>query len=103
MEARISISATLLVMVLVGCTSIHSDFKRAQSLNTISAYQSFLDAHPDSQYTNQARIRITELSRQQEEAERLRSAAKEQAAYAEAIRSDSLNNLQKWVFSFPSG
>jgi len=46
---------------MVGCATTKGDWKKAQSLNTVEAYQEFLRKHPKSEFTNEAKRNIMKL------------------------------------------
>ena len=54
----------LVVMVLVcmtGCSNVETDWKKAESENTIPAYEEFLKRHPEGSLADKTRLRIEEL------------------------------------------
>ena len=51
----------MMLCLLVGCSDLQ-DWHSAQRADTLEAYQSFVDGHPDSQYVAVAERRIVELT-----------------------------------------
>ncbi len=49
------------VLVVVGCSSVTSQYDKAVELDTAEAYRSFLRRHPGSQYEEVARHRLDDL------------------------------------------
>lgn len=50
----------LLVGLFVGCATVKGDWEKAQRLNTVEAYQRFLNKHPQSEFSNGAKRHIME-------------------------------------------
>jgi outer membrane protein assembly factor BamD (BamD/ComL family) len=57
----------LLIVIMFGCASIAHDWNRTSQVNTIESYQSFLNRHPESQFTNEAKNRLSLLKEKQAE------------------------------------
>ncbi|MBI3195447.1 MAG: HEAT repeat domain-containing protein [Ignavibacteriae bacterium] len=53
---------TILASLLNGCASSTSGWKEAQSINTLEAYQDFLDSNPSKEHADSARWKIDTLS-----------------------------------------
>ncbi len=51
----------LVVLFIVGCATMHSRWKDAESINTIAAYEEFLRQYPDGELADNARSKIEEL------------------------------------------
>lgn len=58
---RILILTVLVILVLTGCATIKGDWEKAKGLNTITAYQEFLQNHPQSEFSDDAKHRIEKL------------------------------------------
>ena len=50
------------LLFLVGCATPKKDWEKAQRLNTIEAYEEFLQKHPDSEFAYEAKHKIEELA-----------------------------------------
>lgn len=50
-----------LVIFIIGCATTRKHWETAQSIDTISGYEEFLNKHPKNKLTNLARTRIEEL------------------------------------------
>lgn len=50
-----------LLIFIVGCASVSSLYNKARELNTIEAYEEFIQKYPDSELANEAKKRIEEL------------------------------------------
>ncbi|MCU4137430.1 MAG: hypothetical protein MW689_001001 [Thermodesulfobacteria bacterium] len=50
------------MVVLVGCATPKKNWEKAQRLNTIEAYQEFLQKHPNSEFAYEAKRKIEELA-----------------------------------------
>jgi len=51
----------IIALVLAGCATTKGDWEKAQRLNTIEAYQEFIQKHPQSKLTREAKRRIQAL------------------------------------------
>lgn len=51
----------LVLLALTSCKHIESDWAEAQRTNTVRAFDSFIERHPNSSFTDQARQRIDAL------------------------------------------
>jgi hypothetical protein len=51
----------IIVVAMVGCTTIKGDWEKAQISNSISSYHYFLSKYPNSNYTPEAKDRIESL------------------------------------------
>ena len=49
------------LLFLVGCATPKKDWEKAQRLNTIEAYEEFLQKHPDSEFAYKAKRKIEEI------------------------------------------
>lgn len=83
--------AALLSMALIvaSCSSAQSDWAKATSDNTISAYQEFLAAHPKDQHANAAQTMILQLQ--------------DDNAWSEAKRSGTTAAYQIYLQQSPEG
>ena len=45
----------------MGCTTTNVDWEEAHNINTSKSYQIFLQKHPDSEYSEQARVKLESL------------------------------------------
>jgi len=52
----------VLIFFIVGCASIASRYSEVRGIDTIEAYEEFIQKYPDSEYANKARMQIDELS-----------------------------------------
>jgi len=55
----------LATLLLVGCSSTQSDWEQARTRDTVAAYRTFLDKHPNTAQAVQARNRIQALQDEQ--------------------------------------
>ena len=55
------VSLILSIVILVGCATIQEDWQKATQLNSVKAYEKFLQKYPQNELTNVARDRIEEL------------------------------------------
>ena len=51
----------LATLLLAGCDTPEHDWTRAKAVNTMAAYRSFVDAHPESDHAENARARLRAL------------------------------------------
>jgi hypothetical protein len=60
MNARHLLAALIagLVSIAFGCTTVNIDWEMANSIDTVDAYEEFLQKHPDSPYTEEAMKRV---------------------------------------------
>ena len=58
---RTGICLALLVLTLPGCSREQQDWHAAEVADTIGSYGQFVQRHPDSELTTQARTRIAQL------------------------------------------
>lgn len=64
MERQPYLSALVILFLLVlaaGCSTSEKDWQKAEKLNTIEAYEAFLQKHPQGQLADSARQEIEEL------------------------------------------
>ena len=61
---------TAVVLFLSGCASVSKDWNRATSEDNATAYEIFLQKHPDAEYANEAKAKIEELDWKQAQASR---------------------------------
>jgi hypothetical protein len=54
-----------LISLLFGCSTTKMDWEMARRINTTKAYQEFLAKHPDSEYTQQAQLKLEPMIYQQ--------------------------------------
>ncbi len=74
-KVHVYVLTAFLVAMLAGCATPRDEFLQARSVNTVSAYQHFIDAHPRGEYADQARTHLANLKQQQETKEKYRLAA----------------------------
>ena len=75
--------------LLVACSSAQSDWQRASASNTVAAYQTFLDNHPNTPQSVEARNRIRALEDQQ--------------AWAQAQQANTVQAYQDYMQRIPPG
>lgn len=67
MTRRIVLSFLLVTfLLLAGCASTRSDFDRVRERDTVEAYESFIQKHPESELTAEARRRLQVLIAERE-------------------------------------
>lgn len=86
--AVITVCLAFLVAV-AGCSSETKEWEKASELGTVSAYQAFLDKHPDGEFAEQARAVLMELQ----------EAADWDAAVAAGDTTRWLDFIEKWYDS----
>ena len=79
---RLAVQAVVLIALAVAAPSVamaseRSDFQKAQSVGTQSAYQDFLQKHPDSKFSPMARDRLARLEQERARADSASSAYRE--------------------------
>jgi len=87
------VAAGLLFPCLVGCATAKSDFARARRLDSVQAYDQFLQRYPTSEFSRTASERRKELLRLQ--AERARKQKEE--AYLTAAEAGDTREVQDWI------
>ena len=60
-----ALMAIACVCLLFACATTGRDWEKAQSTNTVSAYETFLGQHPESDYAGDAKNRIAGLKKEQ--------------------------------------
>lgn len=75
----------VLVLLIIGCATTATRWRETSRANTITAYENFLQNHPDSEWAPEARKCIDDL------------------AFAEAKRLDTVAALDSYRGRFPSG
>ena len=78
----------VLLCLLAGCSDLQ-DWRSAQRADTLEAYQSFVDGHPDSQYVAVAERRIGELT--------------EDRDWRIANERDSAESYRSFINAYPRG
>lgn len=78
----------MMLCLLVGCSDLQ-DWSSAQRADTLEAYQSFVDSHPDSQYVAVAERRIIELT--------------EDRDWRIANERDSAESYRSFINAYPRG
>ena len=78
----------MMLCLLVGCSDLQ-DWRSAQRADTLEAYQSFVDGHPDSQYVAVAERRIVELT--------------EDRDWRIANERDSAESYRSFINAYPRG
>lgn len=88
---RISLvgAALLGAVALVACGSARDDFQKASAQNTITAYQSFLKQHPNSELAVQAQDRI--------------HAMQDEQAWSNAQKTNTVEAFQQYLHDQPNG
>lgn len=112
-------------LVITGCATMESDWKETKSVNTVRAYSNFISRYPKSDYASQAHKEIMELdwkltlqvnsasyyryfiskhktSPYVREAQTKMAYIEELTAYEKAIKSDSIELLQKFMSDYPT-
>lgn len=62
---KLAALAGLTALLVTGCATTKKDFEQALAAHTITAYEAFLQKHPTSQYSGQARQRLAALEAKQ--------------------------------------
>jgi outer membrane protein assembly factor BamD (BamD/ComL family) len=75
--------------LLAGCSQAASDWKQADSQNTVAGYQQFLQQHPDSEHANAARERV--------------AAMQDDEAWTAAKATNTVDSYQTYLTSQPKG
>ncbi len=81
--------AALISLTLLGCSSAQEDWKKADAQNTVAAYQEFLEQHPNTQQSVEARSRIHAL--------------KDEQAWSEAQKNNTIQAYQQYLHDLPNG
>lgn len=87
-----SVRAACWVLGLVGlsaCGSSQSDWSQASATHTVASYQAFIDKHPNTPQSVQARNRIAALQDEQ--------------SWAQALQAESADAFQSYLQQRPSG
>ncbi len=79
----------ILAAALVACSSTESDWNKAQTANTASAYQDFLKQHPDGAHSAEARDRLQKIADDQ--------------AWSDAQQQNTLAAYQQYLQKEPNG
>ena len=58
---RISLATFIISLFLFGCATVGKDWKSAQETNSIQSFNEFLEKHPQSEYTKEAKFKIENL------------------------------------------
>lgn len=77
------------VLGLAACSSAQSDWQQSNASNTVSAYQEFLQKHPNTPQSVEARARITALQDEQ--------------AWTRARQVNTVQSYQSYLQEHPSG
>ncbi len=86
----ISITAIVLgVGLLGGCGMVEGDWTKALAVNTIAAYQSFIEKYPRSEHADEARGRVLSLQDDQ--------------AWKTAQRADTVESFQDYLQVYGGG
>lgn len=86
MKAKSYLSLLVIMVVLtVGCATTQNQWKKAESANTIKAYEEFLEQNPESEYVEKAKDKIMELR------------------YREAVKENKVSAYQKFIEIYPEG
>jgi cell division protein FtsN len=84
-----TITVLLLSTALFACSSTESDWNKAQSANTVTAYQDFLKQHPDGPHAQEARNRVQKMTDDQ--------------AWSEAQATNTVEAYQQYLQKEPTG
>ena len=87
MKTRLVFFGIALVIGLTGCVSVESDWAKARSADTATAYGSFLHRHTDSEYTSMAQAQIADFARK---------------AWAEAQSRDKVPEYERFLRTYPN-
>jgi len=80
------ILSSILIPLVIGCSTVKSDFEKTRRIDSVRAYDLFLKFHPNSEYSDEARRCKEELLRiQTEKDRRIRSLKK--GVSKESVRS----------------
>jgi hypothetical protein len=66
--SKLLITFTAMVLI-VGCASVESHYKETRELDTIEAYEEFIQKYPDSEFANEAKKRLEHLESSQKDFE----------------------------------
>jgi hypothetical protein len=78
-----------IAIALASCSSASSDWKKASTENTVSAYQNFVDAHPKDEHVAEAQAMILQMQ--------------DDGRWLEAQRSATTETYQQYLQQFPKG
>jgi hypothetical protein len=76
-------------IMLVACSSAQSDWRKASASNTVAAYQAFLDKHPNTAQSVEARNRIR--------------AVEDEQAWIQAQQANTVQAFQDYAERIPPG
>ena len=79
-----------IVILFAGCDRSEKDWESATSEDTISAYEQFLEVHPEGQYTEEARSRLESLKR-------------EEHLWQKAESQNTVFAIDKYLETYPQG
>ena len=79
----------LAALALVACSSTQSDWSQANTANTVTAYEAFLQKHPNTPQSVEARSRIQAL--------------KDEQAWAQAQQANTVQSYQNYIQDEPAG
>ncbi len=88
MKLLAAVSVALTVFLLA-CSSTEADWQKANSANTVAAYQDFLKEHPNGQHADEARTKIHSLQDEQ--------------AWTDATNTNTEAGFQNYVKGQPNG
>ena len=89
MVRRLSVIPALAMLLLLGACGELQDWRGTQRADTLEAYQSFLERHPQSQYAPVAQRRLADLE--------------EQRDWLIATESDSAEGYRTFIDTHPKG
>ena len=86
---RLGVTALVLGLFLIACSSIEADWQQATTANTIGAYQDFLKQHPNGQHADEARSRI--------------HAIEDDQAWMAAVNANTQQSFEQYLHNEPNG
>lgn len=65
-RARSAVIAAFALVLVCGCSREQQDWRSAESTDTVEAYDQFIQKHPESELTTQARARVAQLGEERD-------------------------------------
>jgi len=75
----------IMIVLVAGCATTQNQWKKAESANTVEAYEEFLKQNPESDYAKKAKDKIRELR------------------YREAVKENTIDAYQRFLEVYPEG